>query len=134
MIGARGNMRRNSFCFFFKHEANVFRRQGDQISPNGGLFALGSFLKIAEVGHSFLGGYFFPRLRVRINFDKNAFGYILGDFFRKLIWSLCQKQTETESWQNLAQRCDQQKLGGCRQRAKKIRTKFLILRNFFIQF
>jgi hypothetical protein len=35
----------------------------------------------------FLVGKLFPWKNFRINFDKEGFGYILGDFFNKLIWS-----------------------------------------------
>jgi hypothetical protein len=41
-------------------------------------------LKVAKVADL---GYFFPPLRQCIKFDKNNLGYILGDFFHKLIWS-----------------------------------------------
>jgi hypothetical protein len=37
------------------------------------------FLKITEVAHIF--GFFFPRLRLRINFEQKALGDILGEFF-----------------------------------------------------
>jgi hypothetical protein len=33
----------------------------------------------------------FPRKKLCINFDKNRLGYILGDFFHKLIWSPCNR-------------------------------------------
>jgi hypothetical protein len=36
-------------------------------------------LKITEGAHIF--GYFFPRIRLSINFDKNGLGYTLGHFF-----------------------------------------------------
>jgi hypothetical protein len=39
---------------------------------------MGSILKITEVGQIF--ALFFTRLC--FNFDKNVFGYILGDFFQ----------------------------------------------------
>jgi hypothetical protein len=36
-------------------------------------------------------GYFCPRLRLRINFDKNVLDFVLGYFFHKLIWSPCSR-------------------------------------------
>jgi hypothetical protein len=46
---------------------------------------LGSFLKITEVAQIFV--ILFRRLKCCINLDKNGLGYILKDFFHKLIWS-----------------------------------------------
>jgi hypothetical protein len=48
-------------------------------SPNGWLFALGSYMKIPEVAHIF--GLFVQMLSLSINFDKKGPGYILGEFF-----------------------------------------------------
>jgi hypothetical protein len=45
------------------------------------LFSLGSFLKIREVAQTF-------RLHELI-LTENGWGYILDDFFHKLIWSPC---------------------------------------------
>jgi hypothetical protein len=42
------------------------------------LFALRCNFKITEVSHVL--GYFIPELSFCIYFDKNGFGYILGDF------------------------------------------------------
>jgi hypothetical protein len=50
-----------------------------KFSPKGGLFALGSYMKITEVADSF--GHYIQLLRSRINFDKNWSCYILGEFF-----------------------------------------------------
>jgi hypothetical protein len=43
------------------------------------LLTFDSFLKTAEVDDIF--GLLFLRIRSCINFGKNGFGYILGDFF-----------------------------------------------------
>jgi hypothetical protein len=40
-----------------------------------------------EAAHIF--GHFYPRLRLCINFDKNAF----GDIFHELFWSPCNRGT-----------------------------------------
>jgi hypothetical protein len=45
-----------------------------------GLFTLDSFLKCTDKAQNF--GLLLPQLRLWINFDKNVFGYILGDFFQ----------------------------------------------------
>jgi hypothetical protein len=34
-------------------------------------------------------GYFFPKLKLCINFAKNGLGYLFWRFFYKLIWSPC---------------------------------------------
>jgi hypothetical protein len=53
-------------------------RLGD-ISHIGWLFTSGSFW-IAEIAHVL--GYFFPHWKLSVNFgQKNALGYILGEFF-----------------------------------------------------
>jgi hypothetical protein len=36
--------------------------------------------------------HFFPRQTVCIIFTENGLGYILGDFFLKLVWSPCRKR------------------------------------------
>jgi hypothetical protein len=53
--------------------------QGDQkFRPMGDCLLWAVFLKIAKITYIF--GYFFRRLRLCINNDKNVWGYILGDF------------------------------------------------------
>jgi hypothetical protein len=37
--------------------------------------------------------FFHQKSYVCINFDKKVFGYILGDFFHKFIWSPCKLPT-----------------------------------------
>jgi hypothetical protein len=49
-----------------------------EFSPNGWLFALDSYLKIAEVSNRF--GALIPLLSWSIHFDKKGLGYILGGF------------------------------------------------------
>jgi hypothetical protein len=44
------------------------------------LHALGNGLKITKRGPKFSGNVFLPRQKLSINFEKNIFGYILGDF------------------------------------------------------
>jgi hypothetical protein len=56
-----------------------------EFSTIGWLFSLSIFLKSDE--SSRFGGYFFPRLRVCINFDKKGLGYIWAIFFTN---SVCQ--------------------------------------------
>jgi hypothetical protein len=58
-----------------------FRRLGDCL-----VWKL--FMQVSEV-ISIFGVTFFHGLTVCINFDKNRFGQILGDFWRKLIRSPC---------------------------------------------
>jgi hypothetical protein len=36
--------------------------------------------------------YFFPREKFRVNADQKVLGWILGDFFHKLIWSPCRAE------------------------------------------
>jgi hypothetical protein len=54
-----------------------------EISPNGLLCTLGSALKITYVSHIFglLNSLFKFCSSLSTKFDKNVFGYILGDFF-----------------------------------------------------
>jgi hypothetical protein len=50
-----------------------------KIRPMDDCLLWAGILKITEVAH--ILGYFFPRLRLCITFDKNGLCYILGDFF-----------------------------------------------------
>jgi hypothetical protein len=45
-------------------------------------------IKTLQKKPTFLG-LIITRLRLHFDFDKNALGYTLGDFFHKLIWSPC---------------------------------------------
>jgi hypothetical protein len=70
----------------------VARVQGDRI---GRIFASWA---IVYYGHFFensrsspkVVGYFFPRLRILLNFSLKRVGLLFGQFFHKLIWSPCQ--------------------------------------------
>jgi hypothetical protein len=69
-------------------EWNVYKGQGGQI---GRIFApwvsvyFGHFLLKTKVAHIF--NILLPRFGLSIDFVKNGLGCILGDFFRKPIWS-----------------------------------------------
>jgi hypothetical protein len=56
-----------------------------EFSPIGRSFTLWQN-KITELAQLF-GGYFFPKYRLSINFDKKLIGLRFGRFFQKLIWS-----------------------------------------------
>jgi hypothetical protein len=68
-------------------------RQGDQIGPSqqfaqGTIVYFGQFFWKLQKLPTFLC-YFCPKYiyRLCIDFDKNVLGYILGEFYTKLIWS-----------------------------------------------
>jgi hypothetical protein len=50
----------------------------DEFSTIVRLFSLGSFWKFQKQQN--FSGYFFPRKKLCINFDKNELGHILADF------------------------------------------------------
>jgi hypothetical protein len=67
----------------------LYCNQGDQI---GRIFAHGAIVKFKQLyvkyrRSSNFGRTFFHRKSVVFILTKNGLGYILGDFFYKLIWS-----------------------------------------------
>jgi hypothetical protein len=49
---------------------------------------LGEFMTVLELFTlGIFGGFLSPQVWLCINFDKKCLGYILGDFFDKLVWS-----------------------------------------------
>jgi hypothetical protein len=60
----------------------------NNFSPIGSLGIFENYLIIPKFFDNI-----FPRIKVFVNFDKMRFGYILGDFFHKLIWSPCLAST-----------------------------------------
>jgi hypothetical protein len=49
------------------------------------LFTVDRFKKVTEVAQ--IIGVLFPQLKLCTDISRNRLGYVLGDFFYKLIWS-----------------------------------------------
>jgi hypothetical protein len=82
------------FFNVFEGTEILFQEQGDQIRRTFAQWTIvyfRLFYKDYRCGPK-VCATFFPNLDyICINFDKNRLGYVLGDFFHKLIWSLCSR-------------------------------------------
>jgi hypothetical protein len=99
MLGSTFSASKNGYTYFFGGRSilAIFEgaNQGDLIRPFfaswSNVLTFEMFLKITEVAQ--ISGKYFQWEQLLIILAKNVLGYILGDFFRKLVWSPWYKLT-----------------------------------------